>query len=143
MSNVINKIENSTDIDNNEIRNKKVKEILKYYKSKTVTNDVIKKINLLHPKTKFYKYIKLDDIRETMLICSISLDLKKQFIVGMCLKIFYDYFENIDKILLYNPYKKLYWYIKPGKYYLFEAYSKKNLFYKEYLDNYKNIVLNK
>lgn len=123
-------------------KNTKLAKLLTLYKPVKVSRNIINKINLLYPKTKHYKYIEPVDIYDNILLSTVSLDLKKLHIIGRCIKIVYDINNNniIDKILLYNPFKNLYWYIKPQKYYLFEAVNNKELFYKECCDDYiKNL----
>ena len=115
-------------------RKAKIKYILKYYTPKTVPPNIIKKINELHPKTRYYDLIKPKDIYENMLLCTVTLDLKQQHIVGICLKLYYDYNKDIEKVLLFNPYKNLYWYIKPTKYYLFKAQRNKDIDKKSLLE---------
>ena len=104
-------------------RKAKIKYILKYYTPKTVPPNIIKKINELHPKTRYYDLIKPKDIYENMLLCTVTLDLKQQHIVGICLKLYYDYNKDIEKVLLFNPYKNLYWYIKPTKDFCVEGHG--------------------
>ena len=130
-------------INQDKERKAKVKYILKHYKPKTVSPEIINKINRLHPKTRYYKLITVKDIHENMLLCTVTLDLKQQHIVGICLKIFNDYNNDIEKVLLFNPYKNLYWYIKPTKYYLFKAYKNKEIDKNNMYRSYIEAILNK
>ena len=130
-------------MDEQEERKAKVKYILKHYKPKTVTSDIINKIHKLHPKTRYYNYITPKDIYENMLLCTVTLDLKQQHILGVCLKIYNDYNGDIEKVLLFNPYKNLFWYIKPTKYYLFRAERSKEINKKEIYRSYLDAILKK
>ena len=130
-------------INQDKERKAKVKYILKHYKPKTVTSDIINKIHKLYPKTRYYNYITPKDIYENMLLCTVTLDLKQQHILGVCLKIYNDYNGDIEKVLLFNPYKNLFWYIKPTKYYLFRAERSKEINKKEIYRSYLDAILKK
>ena len=120
-----------------------IRHILKYYTPKTVPQHIIDKINKKFPKTKYYTFINTNDIDERMLLCTVTLDLKTLHIIGIVLKITYTYDKQIETVLLFNPYKNLYWNINPSKYYLFSAISNKELFSKQMFDDYKASILSK
>lgn len=125
-----------------EERSNKIKQILQFYEPKKVNKDIINKIHKLYPKTKHYKYIEPHELFDNILICTVTLDFKKLHIIGRCIKLFYN--KNIvEKALLYNPYKKLYWYINPYKYYIFHATNNKELNFNQLIDDYKNTVFKK
>ena len=51
--------------------------------------------------------------------------------------------SNVAWDVVANAFVNLYWYIKPQKYYLFNAVDNKDLLYREIVSNYKDIIFEK
>lgn len=126
-------------------RNKDIADILKLYKEPDVSDKVINKIKMIYPKIKYYDYIHTEEIMEGDIIQTVSLDFKKLSIPGKCIKIEYSKNKTIENILLVNNNAKIFWRIKPTKYYIFRIVSDTNAQIQEFLDDYhsKNKFLKK
>ena len=118
------------------------------------TEKIVNKIKQKYKILKYYDYITTDyKIKKGDIIKYIDLELKKLSVCGLVIDISYIDDYNKKKILsyhLYNPYKKIFWYISPKKYYLFRSqkrghinninitdYLKENIL-KEHIEQYKN-----
>jgi hypothetical protein len=124
MNNNINKFEA------NRIQN--IKSILKYY-DEQIPDEQIKKIHNKFKKTKYYNFIRTEQIELGMIIRTVDLNITKINLPGIVVSIKETSSKKIGKVLLYNSTKNIYWYINPDKYYLF--------FIEKYEDIQKKILL--
>lgn len=95
-----------------------VKKILKKYKEQDISQDTLDEINDKFPEINACSYITVDEIYESLLIRTVSLDLKKMSIIGLITTIT----TNKKKQLIYtlfNKFTNTIWKINPKKYYLF------------------------
>jgi hypothetical protein len=95
-----------------------------------ISDSIIKQINKKFPKTKYYTFIRPEELDEGMIVKTVSLDLNKINIAGKILKINKEN-KSIDSIVLYNPYKKIKWTIKPQKCYVFKIVSDSDIYFRE------------
>jgi hypothetical protein len=95
-----------------------------------ITDIIIKKINKRFPKTKYYTFIRPEELYEGILIKTVSLDLTKMNITGKILEINKEN-GSIVSAVLFNAYKVIKWTIKPQKYYIFKYVSDDEIHFKE------------
>ena len=132
MNNNINKFEA------NRIQN--IKSILKFY-DEQIPDEQIKKINDKFKKTKYYNFIRTEQIELGMIIRTVDLNITKINLPGIVVSIKQTSSKKIGKVLLYNSTKNIYWYINPDKYYLFfiEKYAniQTNMLLHDLISDYK------
>ena len=95
-----------------------------------ISDNIVKQINKKFPKTKYYTFIRPEELDEGMIVKTVSLDLNKINIAGKILQINKEN-KSIDSIVLYNPYKKIKWIIKPQKCYVFKIVSDSDIYFRE------------
>lgn len=95
-----------------------------------IKDNIIKKINKRFPKTKYYTFIRPEELYEGMIIKTVSLDLTKMNIAGKILEINKEN-GSIVSVVLFNGYKVIKWTIKPQKYYIFKYINDDEIHFKE------------
>lgn len=120
--NIIYMDENIT--DEQKKRNIDIDNILRKYHDKDIPNEIIHKINKKFKSTKYYNFIRTEEIEIGMIIRTVNLDFKKISTTGIVVNILHTSNKSIGNIVLYNPSNLIYWRINPDKYYLF--YIEKN-----------------
>lgn len=93
--------------------------ILKLYGEKDIPDEIIHKINKKFKSTKYYNFIRTEELDTGMIIRTVDLDLSKISIPGIVVNIKETSSKKIGIVVLYNSEKTIYWKINPDKYYLF------------------------
>lgn len=121
-------------------RNKDINNILRLYKEIDIPNEIIYKINKKFKSTKYYNFIRTEELQTGMIIRTVELDLSRISTTGIVVNIKETSSKKIGIIVLYSPSDLIYWKINPDKYYLFEVekYSAKTNELREMLDDLKN-----
>ena len=129
--------------DGQKKRNKDIDQILLYYNEIDIPDEIIHKINKKFKSTKYYDFIRTEQIEIGMMIRYVDLELKKISTTGIIVNIISTSSKKIGNILLYNQTDDIYWKINPDKYYLFhieKGQKKANMVIREYRDYYINNI---
>ncbi len=124
-------------------RNKDIDTLLLNYNEIDIPDEIIYKINKKFKSTKYYNFIRTEQIEIGMMIRYVDLEFKKISTTGIIVNIISTSSKKIGNILLYNPSNDIYWKINPDKYYLFfieKGTNKANNIIREYRDNYFNNI---
>ena len=140
-----NTLKNLNNFENKRIEN--INSILKYYEEPDISDDIIKKINIKFKKTKYYNFIRTEQIELGMIIRTVNLNMTKMNLPGVVVNIKETSSKKFGKILLFNNLKKIYWYINPDKYYLFcmerNTNSNMNMIVDDLIKDYNRIIYDK
>jgi hypothetical protein len=93
--------------------------ILKRYNELDIPDNIIHRINKKFKSTKYYRFIRTEEIETGMIIRCVDLDMKNISITGIIVNINKTNNKNIGTLTLYNNSINIYWKINPDKYYLF------------------------
>ena len=102
-------------------RESDIDKLLRHFNEKDIPDNIINKINKLHPVTKIMNFLKTDQLEVGMIIKIVSLDLQKIFSTAIILQLIPTSSQKIGKLLLLNAAYNTLWYINPNKYYIFQA----------------------
>lgn len=97
-----------------------VNNILKNYRENNIPHNIISKIIKKFKLSKYYSFIKTEQIEIGMIIRTVHLDLNTINTTGIVVNIIDTSSKKIGLITLYNPSNDIYWKINPDKYYIFE-----------------------
>lgn len=98
-----------------------VNNILKNYTENDIPNSIISKIIKKFKLSKYYSFVKTEQIEIGMIIRTVHLDLNTINTTGIIVNIKDTSSKKIGLITLYNPSNDIYWKINPDKYYIFEV----------------------
>lgn len=98
-----------------------VNNILKNYTENDIPNSIISKIIKKFKLSKYYSFVKTEQIEIGMIIRTVHLDLNTINTTGIVVNIKDTSSKKIGLITLYNPSNDIYWKINPDKYYIFEV----------------------
>lgn len=105
---------------NQERRLKDINRILSKYIELDIPDYIIHKINKKFKSTKYYKFIRTEEIEKGMIIRYVDLSINKISTSGIVVNISDTSNKKNGIITLYNPSDVIYWKINPDKYYIFE-----------------------
>lgn len=97
-----------------------VNNILKNCTENDIPHRIISKIIKKFKLSKYYSFIKTEEIELGMIIRTVHLDLNTINTTGIVVNIKNTSSKKIGIITLYNPSNEIYWNINPDKYYIFE-----------------------
>ena len=107
--------------------------ILKRYNEIDIPDNIIHKINKKFKTTKYYNFIRTEEIATGMIIRCVDLDMNKISLPGIVVNI--NNGRKKDNIItLYNSSQPIYWKINPDKYYIFEVISGNNNAIREFAE---------
>lgn len=112
------------ELDNNPFQIRRlnnVNNILKNYTENDIPYSIISKIIKKFKLSKYYSFIKTEQIEIGMIIRTVHLDLNTINTTGIVVNIKDTSSKKIGLITLYNPSNDIYWKINPDKYYIFEV----------------------
>jgi len=112
------------EIENNPFQTRRlnnVNNILKNYKENDIPHSIISKIIKKFKLSKYYSFVKTEQIEIGMIIRTVHLDLNIINTTGIVVNIKDTSSKKIGLITLYNPSNDIYWKINPDKYYIFEV----------------------
>jgi hypothetical protein len=101
-------------------RLKDIDKILAKYNEIDIPDYIINKINNKFKSTKYYKFIRTEELELGMFIRYVDLSLSKISTSGIIVNIKATSNKKNGIITLYNPSDVIYWKINPDKYYIFE-----------------------
>lgn len=93
--------------------------ILKRYIEFDIPDNIIHKINKKFKSTKYYRFIRTEEIEIGIIIRCVDLNIKNISMSGIIVNINKTNNKNIGTLTLYNNSINIYWKINPDKYYLF------------------------
>lgn len=106
--------------DEQKLRLKKIDNILRNFEEIDIPDGIIYNINKKFKTTKYYNYIRTEEIEVGMIIRTVDLNIKKISTTGIVIKIIQTSSKLYGNIRLYNPSNDIYWNINPDKYYIFQ-----------------------
>jgi hypothetical protein len=112
---------NIEDNPNHKRRLNNINNILKNYNEIDIPDNIILKIIKKFKLSKYYSFLRTEQIELGMMIRTVHLDLNKINTTGIVVNIKSTSSKNIGVITLYNPSEDIYWKINPDKYYIFEV----------------------
>jgi len=98
-----------------------INNILDKYNEIDIPDNIILKIIKKFKLSKYYSFVKTDQLELGMMIRTVYLDLSKINTTGIVVNIKNTSSKKIGTITLFNPSEKIYWKINPDKYYIFEV----------------------
>jgi hypothetical protein len=126
--------------DGQKKRLKNIDKVLSKYLELDIPDNIINKINKKFKSTKYYRFIRTEELDKGMIIRYVDLEMKKISTTGIIVNIQNTSNKEKGVITLYNPSDIIYWKINPDKYYGFEVEkdtNNKNIDIREYYN--KNI----
>jgi hypothetical protein len=102
-------------------RENDINKLLRNFNEKDIQDNLIHKINKLHPVTKVMNFLRTEQLDIGMIIKIVSLDFKKIYSTALILKLESTSSQKIGKVKLLNIGYDTYWNINPNKYYIFQA----------------------
>ena len=117
-----------------------IDKILMHYNEIDIPDHIIHKINKKFKSTKYYNFIRTEELTIGMMIRTVDLDIKKISTTGIVVNITHTSSKSFGNITLYNQSNNIYWKINPDKYYLFyieKGVKLSNILIREYHDNNK------
>lgn len=125
-------------------RLKDIDRILSKYMEIDIPDYIIHKINKKFKSTKYYRFIRSEEIEKGMFIRYVDLSISNISTSGIVVNISDTSNKKNGIVTLYNPSNVIYWKINPDKYYIFEiekGTNSKNInireFYTDKTDNNK------
>ena len=121
-------------------RNLNIDKILMNYIEIDIPDHIIHKINKKFKSTKYYNFIRTEELMIGMIIRTVDLDIQKISTTGIVVNIIHTSSKSFGNITLYNQSNNIYWKINPDKYYLFhieKGIKQTNILIREYHDNNK------
>jgi len=125
-------------------RLKDIDRILSKYMEIDIPDYIIHKINKKFKSTKYYRFIRSEEIEKGMFIRYVDLSISNISTSGIVVNISDTSNKKNGIVTLYNPSNVIYWKINPDKYYIFEiekGTNSKNInireFYTDKIDNNK------
>jgi len=119
-----------------------VNSVLKYFNELDIPDDIIKKINRKFKSTKYYKFIRTEEIEMGMMIRCVDLNMTKITMIGIVVNIIKTSSGGISAIRLYNSSGAIYWKINPDKYHIFhveKGTDNMNMFIRQYFESKQKI----
>lgn len=101
-------------------RLKDINKILSKYIEIDIPDYIIHKINKKFKSTKYYRFIRTEEIEKGMFIRYVDLSISKISTSGIVVNMSDTSTKKNGIITLYNPSDAIYWKINPDKYYIFE-----------------------
>lgn len=121
-------------------RLKDIDKVLSKYMEIDIPDYIIHKINNKFKSTRYYRFIRSEEIEKGMIIRYVDLSISTISTSGIVVNITDTSNKKNGIITLYNPSDIIYWKINPDKYYIFEiekGTNSRNIGIRELLKNNK------